>query len=84
MEFLRGYAGCPVPEGLPLAIELALDAASERLELAALADRVAYATGLDRRVCFSAILHLLWEGALFIDVCGPAIGPDAVISRWPL
>jgi len=28
VEFLRGYAGCDVPEGLALAIALALDGAS--------------------------------------------------------
>jgi hypothetical protein len=30
LEFLRGYAGCPAPEGLALAIHLALAAPKER------------------------------------------------------
>jgi len=45
VEFLRDYAGGPVPEGLELAIDLALDAAGGTLRLVALAERAALATG---------------------------------------
>ena len=78
--FLRGYAGCPVPEGLELAIDLALDAAGGTLRLEALAERAALATRLDRRLCTSAILRLAWERALVIDV---GSGPHSVVSRVP-
>src|SRR5207245_2215745 len=62
VEFLRGYAGCPVPETLQLqlAVDLALDAAGGTLGLRALADRLALATGLEERQCSSAILRLAW------------------------
>jgi len=81
--FLRGYAGCPVPEGLELAIDLALDAAGGTLRLEALAERAALATRLDRRLCTSAILRMAWERALVIDVGGDRIGPHSVVSRVP-
>jgi hypothetical protein len=51
VEFLRGYAGCPVPETLQLAVDLALDSAGGTLRLRALADRIALATGLGERQC---------------------------------
>ncbi|MDQ6670941.1 MAG: hypothetical protein M3069_09360 [Chloroflexota bacterium] len=83
VEFLRGYASCLVPEGLQLAIDLALDAGGGTLRLEALAERAALATRLDRRLCSSAILRLAWERALVIDVLGERIGPHSVVSRVP-
>jgi hypothetical protein len=83
VEFLRGYAGCLIPEGLELAVDLALDAASGRLQLRALADHVATATGLGERLCTSAILRLVWQRALVIDVRGATIGPHTFVSRVP-
>jgi hypothetical protein len=79
VEFLRGYAGCPVPAGLGLAIDLTLDAAGGRLALDALATRVATATGLDQRLCRSAILRLAWEHRVFVDVAGAPIGSQTVV-----
>ncbi len=81
VEFLRGYAGCTVPEGIRLAIDLALDAAGRPLPLNALAGRIALAVGLQERPCTSAILRLAWERALFIDVWDAPIGPHTVVSR---
>src|SRR3989442_765415 len=63
VEFLRGYAGCPVHETLQLAVDLALDAARGTLCLRVLADRLALATGLEERQCSSAILRLAWDRA---------------------
>ena len=83
VEFLRGYAGCPVHETLQLAVDLALDAAGGTLRLRALADRLALTTGLEERQCSSAILRLAWDRALFIDVWGAPIGPHTVVSRTP-
>ncbi len=83
VEFLRGYAGCPVAETLQLAVDLALDAAGGTFRLCALADRLALATGLEERQCSSAILRLAWDRALFIDVWGAPIGPHTVVSRTP-
>ena len=83
VEFLRGYAGCPVPETLQLAVDLAPDAAGGTIRLRALADRLALATGLEERQCSSAILRLAWERALFIDVWGAPIGPHTVVSTRP-
>jgi hypothetical protein len=83
VEFMRGYAGCPVPETLQLAVDLALDAAGGTLRLRALADRLALATGLEERQCSSAILRLAWDRALFIDLWGAPIGPQTVVSSRP-
>jgi hypothetical protein len=80
VEFLRGYAGCPVPAGLGLAIDLALDAGGGRLGLDALAARVASATDLDQRLCRRAILRLGWERRLVVDVSGPPVGPHTLVS----
>jgi hypothetical protein len=81
VEFLRGYAGCPIPEGLVLAIDLALEAAGGRLTVGELAARAARAAGLDRRVCTSAILRLAWEHALFIDLSDGPLGLPSIVSR---
>jgi hypothetical protein len=83
IEFLRGYAGCPVPQGLGLAIDLALEAAGGYLSVHALADRVARASGLDERLCSSAILHKVWERTLFADIRSASIGSHAVVWRAP-
>jgi hypothetical protein len=83
VEFLRGYAGCPVPETLRLAVDLALDAAGGTLRLRALADCLALATRLEERQCSSAILRLAWDRALFIDLSGAPIGPQSVVSSVP-
>ena len=83
VEFPRGYAACPVPETLRLAVDLALDAAGGTLRLRALADCLALATGLEERQCFSAILRLAWDRALFIALRGAPIGPQTVVSRVP-
>jgi hypothetical protein len=79
VEFLRGYAGCPVPAGLGLTASLALNAAGGCLALDALAARVASATGLDQRLCRSAILRLAWEHRVFVDVAGAPIGSQTVV-----
>ena len=81
VEFLRGYAGCPIPEGLVLAIDLALEAAGGRLTVGELAARAGRAAGLDRRVCASAILRLVWEHALSVDLSGQPIGLHSIVSR---
>src|SRR5439155_12798608 len=60
---LRGYASCPVPETLQLAVDLALDAAGGTIRLRALAGRLALATGLEERLSSSAILRLAWAWA---------------------
>jgi hypothetical protein len=83
VEFLRGYAGSPVPQALRLAIDLALDAAGGYLQLGSLADRIAEATGLDKRLCSSAVLRLVWERVLSIDVWGAPIGLHSVVSSRP-
>jgi len=83
VEFLRGYAGCPVPEGIHLSVDLALDAAGGTLGLRAFADRLALATGLEECQCSSAILRLAWDRALFIDLRGAPIGPQTVVSSVP-
>jgi len=80
LELLRGYAGCPVPETLQLAVCLALDAAGGTLRLCALAARLALATGLEERQCSSAILRLAWDRALFIDLWAAPIGPQTAVS----
>ncbi len=81
VEFLRGYAGCPIPEGLVLAIDLALDAAGGRLTVGELAERAARAAGLDRRVCASAMLRRVWEHALFVDLNAGPLGLSSSVSR---
>jgi hypothetical protein len=83
IEFLRGYAACPVREGLGLAIDLTLEAAGGYLSLHALVDRVASATGLDERLCSSAILHQVWERTLFADIRSAPIGSLTLVSRTP-
>jgi hypothetical protein len=83
VEFLRGYAGCPVPAGLGLAIDLALNAAGGCLALDALATRAARATGFDQRLCRSAILRLAWERRLMVDVTGAPIGSQTAVSSAP-
>jgi hypothetical protein len=83
VEFLRGYAGCPVPETLRLAVHLVLDSAGGTLWLCALADRLALATGLAQRQCSSAILRLAWDRTLFIDLWGAPIGAQTVVSSAP-
>jgi hypothetical protein len=83
VEFLRGYASCPVPVGFGLAIDLALDAAGGRLGLDALAARVASATGLDQRLCRSAIPRLVWERRLFVNMAGAPIGSHTVVWGTP-
>jgi hypothetical protein len=77
LEFLRGYAGCPVPEGCSLAIDLALDGADGGLTLGKLVEYAARTAGLDRRVCTSAVLRLVWERALFVDLSGGPSGCTA-------
>jgi hypothetical protein len=81
VEFLRGYAGCPVPEGLTLAIDLTLGGATGPITVGELGGRVAAATGLDRRVCTSAILRLVWAHALFVDLSAGPLGLHSVVSR---
>ena len=81
VEFLRGYAGCPVPEGLVLAVDLALAAANNQSTVGELAERAARAAGLDRRICASAILRLVWEHALSVDLSGQPIGLHSFVSR---
>jgi hypothetical protein len=81
VEFLRGYAGCPVPEGLVLAIDDALDAADGRLTVGGLVVRAAGAAGLARRICASAILRLVWEHALVVDLSVGPLGLQSIVSR---
>ena len=83
IEFLRGYAGCPVPEGLQLAIDLAQDAAGGQLQLGALAEHVALVCGPDKRLCISAILRLAWERSLFVDLWDAPIGLHTAVSTTP-
>ncbi len=84
VEFLGGYTGCPLREGVELAIALALNPAGGHLPLHALAERVALGTGLDERLCTSAILRLAWERVLFMDVRGPTVGPHTLVSSTTL
>lgn len=81
VEFLRAYAGCPVPEGFDLAIQLALDSAGGQQRLNTLAERIAQSTGLDRRLCSSAILRFAWEHRLFVDVAGAPIEAGTTVWR---
>ncbi len=83
VEFLRGYAGCPVPEGLVLAVDLALAAANNQSTVGELAERAARAAGLDRRICASAILRLVWEHALVVDLSAGPLGLQSIVSRSP-
>lgn len=81
VEFLRGYAGCPIPEGLTLVIDLALDSARGRSSVGELADQAAVAADLDRCVCASAILRLVWEHVLFVDLSDGPLGLDSIVTR---
>ncbi len=63
---LSGAARCSArsldyAEGLQLAIDLSLDAAGSHHQLHALADRIAFATGLDKRLCRCAFFA--WSGS---------------------
>jgi hypothetical protein len=46
-----------------------------------LAEYAARADGLDRRVCTSAILRLVWQQTLFVDLSGGPIGLHSIVSR---
>jgi len=83
VEFLRGYAGCPAPQGLVLAVDDALEAAGGRLTVGELAARAARAAGLDRPVCASAILRLVWEHALVVDLSAGPLRVQSIVSRSP-
>jgi len=83
VQFLRGYAGCPIPEGLALTIDLVLEASGGCLALGMLAERVASLAGLERRQCSSAILRLIWECGLFVDLVDAPIGLGSAVRRAP-